>query len=329
MNNNNPYDDPVQLARMLPERVAYFEFSGFYGGANIGEDVRQIGPVELKGLNVRFRVSQTAPTSHGGAHEAQFGICNLSRQMMANLANIYDVPKGEKADGNGYRRVQFIAGYNTRNPANPLQGEGLIFDGGIMKTDVSSTPPDVWFDFRAFITESVIVEDTLAPEKPVDFKTVVQWASLKCGFAPPHFSATKTLMLKNYRISGTTSKVIQDLRNAAAGGGMDILQKTLPGGKRMLLVCDRQKEGVICNGFGRRWLISENSGMIGVPEISFGHAIVTTVFNPHISTLDIVELKSSLMPYWNGVFWVARLEHYGELRGRDFCTKLELMKIME
>ena len=327
MNNNNFYDAPIQLSRMLPERVAYFKFYDFHGESGVGEEVQQTGPVELDGLNVRFRVQQIAPVGHAGGHEAQFGICNLSSQMMAKLANIYPVPKSEETKQSGYRRVQLVAGYKSSNPQ--INGKAVIFDGSILKTHVSSGPPDVWFEFNGFTFPGGKVQGTFTEE--ADIRDILKWASEKCGFAPPVIHAKKTLKLNQFRIDGSPSEIARQLADTAAGGGMRLLQKTSPDNaqKRQLILIDVDNKGNLQYGenFGRRWLISEHSGLIGVPEIHFGSANIVTVFNPHIIPTDIVELKSSLMPYWNGVYWVARLEHYGELRGRDFCTKMELFKI--
>lgn len=325
MNNGNLYDDPIQNTRILPERVAYFKFSD-YAPQTAGENDHLKPPVKIDGLNVRFRVHQLASVGYAGAYEGEFGICNLDRETMAELANIYEAPKFENQSG--YRRVQFYAGYKKAQAGSLLDGAALVLDGNILKTHVSSGPPDIWFEFRAFTEWKTVGEITFdGGDKGFDFAEIVAIISQKCGFGTPIYKAGKHFTIKKITFSGTYQKILEDLEKAAAMNDLRIMQKFSQDQKISLVVCDRKMEIDQLQGVGNNtWLISDENGMIGVPELSFGHATVTTVFNPHIRPLDIVNLKSKLMPYWNDRFFVARLEHFGELRGKDFCTRLDLIK---
>lgn len=328
MNNGNFYDDPIQNTRLLPERVAYFRFADYEAGKSAGENANPTvkPPVTINGLNVRFRVRQLASVGYAGGYEGEFGICNLGRELMSDLANIYEAPKGDQP---GYRRVQFYAGYQNAQANSMLNGAALVLDGNILKTHVATAPPDVWFEFRAFTYLKDIKEDIIVGgDKGVDFKSVLIWASQKCGFDAPLYLAKTEFTVKQFKISGTVQKVMEDLQYAASLNKLILLQRFGKDQKIQLVVCDKEEKATEqqLSPLGNTWRISEQNGMIGVPEISIGHATVTTQFNPHIRPLDTVYLKSNLMPYWNDKFFVARIEHFGELRGKDFCTRLDLLK---
>lgn len=306
------YDNPTQNIRRLKERVAYFRFHDTTGEQQT---------VKYDGLNVKFQVDFFAAANEIGAggNLAAFGICNLAPDTMRMLANRFNNPDS----GGILNRVEFFAGYKDLYGERYRDDISLLFDGNILKTSATA-PPDVWFNFRGhsnggrYITP---VEKTLTgKEKQLTFKQICQAVADYCGLSLK-YEADDDFTVQNYTVSGTQRQALQQLRN------VNPEKFTVTEMMGVLAVYDNDKEYDFLSKFSGHWYISEKSGMIGVPEFTPIGANVTTMLNPHIMPNDIVELKSSLMPYWNGTYRVGRMSHYGELRGSDFCTKLELWQI--
>lgn len=304
------YNDPKQNAeRKMKERVAFFRFSDTKGNSQT---------VKYDGLNVKFNIQffSAADEIGFGGNTASFGICNLSPQTMRMLANRFNDPER----GGELNRVEFFAGYRDLSGNTYKDDISLLFDGNILKTSATA-PPDVWFNFHGHSNGGQYVtpiEKTLdSGDKPLTFLQVCQAVAYYCNLALI-YQAENEFSMNTYTISGTQRQALRQLQSV----NPVLFTVTVMNG--VLLVYDRGKGNEVLSKFSGKWYISEKSGMIGVPEFTPVGANVTTVLNPHILPNDIVELKSSLMPYWNGTYRVGRMEHFGELRGKDFCTKLEL-----
>lgn len=313
------YLDAVQLTRKLPERVAYFRFSDT---RSVNGRLLTTRSITFPGSNVRFNIQYFPEARHGGSI-GTFGICNIGGDIMEDLSNRYETPEGGRDSGE-LRRVEVFAGYNSPDGnLDSAHGVAKIFDGSILKTSVSSAPPDVWFNFESRTNPELYlgsIEQTLqGGDRNLTFRQICQAVADYCDISL-NYQATREFSVNTFTVSGTRINALRHLSKVApALFSIKVVKDTL-------VVFDRGSADIILPKFVETWKISEQSGLTGVPQFTPFGAVITVLLNVQIHPNDIVDLKSVLMPYWNGRYYVANMTHFGELRGKDFCTKLELIR---
>lgn len=311
------YKELFHANRPFPDRVAFFRISQYDAD---GGDWQIIDVDTFRGLNIRFKITHYNMAAM--ATRGDFGICNLSADMMYSLSNRFS--NVQTGDGTlaGYNRFQFYAGYDTPDKTSPLRNVSLLFDGNIMRTS-ATMPPDVWFTFSSLhnpLQSFAPVEKTLvAVDKPLTFQQICQAIADYCQM-PLLYNAKNEKSFTKYTMSGTRRQILEQLARTAP----ELYSVRVINGQ--LLVTDHNSEfGGDDDSSKTVWRISEKSGLLGTPQFNVTGAVITTLLNPAASPGDFVDLKSKVSPYWNGRYYVSKIEHYGELRGKNFCTRLTLI----
>lgn len=351
------YSDPAQLSRHLPERVAYIRL---YADNGKGE-YDSINEFDFRGLNVRFSVKMEFSARDAkltGGNSGEFGVCNLSAEARKALANRFR--EVEYTHGR-YARAEVYAGYmipqsekdKDGNPLPKINKVSKIFDGSILSTSVTA-PPDIWFNFSGitnFNRHIQPVEKTLTDYygnlyETLTFENIVRAVAEYCGmgysFITPDgdpdswykygWSGDLTVnafnknildkKFKTYTITGTQAEALRQLAlSAPKGVGVFVDQR-----RNSIVIAETDQQGMmkVAPSQFHEWYISEETGLIGVPQFGVPVVTVQTLFNPDIYPGDTVHLKTKSMPYWDGKYRVGRLQHNGELRGNNFYTMLEL-----
>ena len=74
-------------------------------------------------------------------------------------------------------------------------------------------------------------------------------------------------------------------------------------------------------------LITTKSGLIGTPRRQGNILDITLMFEPRIQIQQLIEVKSSINPIWDGQYKVIGLKHQGTISGAvggDLTTNLQL-----
>lgn len=285
-----------KLIAQLPTRRAWVDFQ-IEKPDEKGNNAKRID-----GLNVRFNISKTRGQVQG---RARISICNLGRRDLEYLTT-YMSPWVELQKR---KKIQLFAGYEGNT--------ALLFSGDILKA-LPTQPPDVWLECEALggyynnlITESFTLQG------PITLKQIAQTLAKRQGLL---FSCKADATVAN-----------QQVDNFCHTGGLTNSLKKL---NELGLCVAWIEDGTLCldakepefkEGANMR-VISEDSGLVGVPVPGPLGVDVTVLLDPSLKLGEPVEIRSSLMPSINGVYWPYSLEHTGELRGNEWYTKLKCQR---
>ena len=70
-------------------------------------------------------------------------------------------------------------------------------------------------------------------------------------------------------------------------------------------------------------MVSEESGMVGIPAIDHFGATVKIFMDNTVKLGDKIQLKSKLIPSANGDYYVYCIQHEGALREQQFYSTLK------
>ncbi len=277
----------------LPVRRAYVDFE-IKTPTQDGQNAKRV-----EGLNIRFNVQKFRGQLQG---RARISICNLEKADLEYLTTFMspwiEITKQKK--------IQLFAGYEGKT--------GLIFSGDILKA-IPSIPPDVWLNCEALggYYNNLIVE-SFTINGPIAIGDVCRTVADKLGVSFVSKASESVFGQKVDAFCHTGGlnncvKKINELGLCCAWVEnetlfLDDLEPQKP----------QQGEQVR--------LISEYSGMVGIPEPGPIGVDLSILMDPSIKLGEPIELKSKLIPSANGVYYPYCLEHTGELRGNEWYTKL-------
>lgn len=276
----------------LPVRRAYVDFEVKIPNKD-GQNAKRI-----EGVNVRFNVQKFQGQLQG---KAKISICNLAAEDVEYLTT-YMSPWVEIQKR---KKIQLFAGYEGKT--------GLIFSGDILKA-IPTVPPDVWIHCEALggYYNNMIVE-SFTIRGPISIGEVCKTIAGKLGVA---FVSNASEEVFNRKIDvfchtgglNNALKKINDLGLCFAWVDNETL-----------FISDTEPQEP--TGKAVR-LISEQSGMIGIPEPGPVGVDMAILLDPSIQLGEPVELRSSRIPSANGIYYPYSIEHTGELRGNEWYTKL-------
>lgn len=285
-----------KLIDQLPTRRAWVDFQIEKPDEN-GNNAKRID-----GLNVRFNISKTRGQVQG---RARISICNLGRRDLEYLTT-YMSPWVELQKR---KKIQLFAGYEGNT--------ALLFSGDILKA-LPTQPPDVWLACEALGGYyNNLVTESFTLQGPITLKQIAQTLAKRQGLL---FSCKADASVAN-----------QQVDNFCHTGGLTNSLKKL---NELGLCVAWIEDGTLCldakepefkEGANMR-VISEDSGLVGVPVPGPLGVDVTVLLDPSLKLGEPVEIRSSLMPSINGVYWPYSLEHTGELRGNEWYTKLKCQR---
>lgn len=277
------------MANELPQRIVRVGFTLKDGKVKV-----------LEGLNVQFSVQKQC-YAFGG--QASISIANLTIDdinFLTTFSSPYLAPEKRK-------QVFLAAGY-----------EGSVKDiyaGDIWTAIPNKRGADIWLDIKAitsYYTGSTILSKTITGSK-TSIKDVCKQAANWKGL---NFSwlAKSQKAIDSFHYTGSLNGALRKINTLDS----DILIFEEDG---TLKVIDAKKP----EGLGIR-LVSEDSGMIGIPKIDQFGVEITTLLDNTIKLGSKIKLQSQLIPIANGEYWVYSAHHHGVLRGNEFYSTFKCRK---
>lgn len=292
----------VQNGRQLKIRSAYIEF---YEGDENGQLATGTTIVTLQGLNTRFNVEENFGNFFP---KASVGVCNLnqeSRDFLTNYMNMKDLQFNK-------RIMRLYAGY--LDPDDMSKQTPYIFGGNVMYTRFSD-PPDIWFDMDVVYNNVASVLQSVEwthKGKATSTEILQECAEkLKVGI---DIRDTPKETVTNFTASGDGQSLMKQLRNTFLNHAIFISNGNL-------VVLEKERETPAPGE--TVWEMREDTGMIGLPVVEYWGVEIQCLLNPAIHPGDWIKLYSVNQPKANGTYHVRRVTHHGELRGTEFCTRLE------
>lgn len=260
---------------------------------------------------------------------ANVSILGLSRETIQFLATYRNMAEELKSQ----KRVRIFASYKD-------WGDNLIFDGDITLAK-PSIPPENWLNIEANVNnergEELYSKSFI---KRIRFHEAVEALARDMGLKNVQWKncdeedgiAEKRKEIAPFAILGTKAQIIKEL------GRMSNFIVFEDCGSLMLQF-DENKPFTSYSGMPVT--ISEENGMIGVPQVKtgigqsgdnnqkFGIVEVKTFINPSIRMWDIVNLKSVYLPDMNGLYSVSQIEYNGHFRGQEWYQTMTLVKALQ
>lgn len=255
-------------------------------------------------------------------NRANVSILGLNRSTIQFLSTYR--PVGVEAQFG--KRIRIYASYED-------YGDNLIFDGTIENAR-PTVPPKNWLNISAFVgnyransifsiainTEITIGELIEKIAETFNVRTMYidngTWATLE-----------RNRKIKSFEFSGTLRELLKEVSKVSKFLFFEDF------GVIKIRMEDPSKFEYAGNSVA---LISESTGMIGVPEIDVGSLdqtspenssmclVVKTLINPGISIWDQVDVKSVYLPDVNGTYTVRTIEYNGHLRGQNWYQTMYL-----
>lgn len=286
----------------LPRRRAYFIF---------GDDDDAADKFLLEGVNVKFDVSYNTGGMFATAH---FGICNLNADHLKYLTSFFAFGNPRRNN----RTIKFFAGYDDVRKPKKLKDIPLLYKGVVMLTSLTP-PPDIWLNIEALACGNIHsskAQMSFKGEKTVReiAASAAQIYGLELEWRAENLGDKK---IKNFTVDGSGFEFARALH--AVDGDLQFGSDSL-----RLRVTDT------CPDFDNpalpSWKIDADHAMIGVPRFDYIGAKVDTLLNPLIRAGDYAVLKSRFQGGGDDRYFIRTVRHYGELRGNDFNTSLDLMR---
>lgn len=277
----------------LPKRRAYVDFQ-ISTPTQEGQNAKRV-----EGLNVRFSVQKFRGQLQG---KARISICNLAASDIAYLTT-YMSPWVELQKR---KKIQLWAGYEDNF--------GLLFSGDILKA-LPTMPPDIWLHCEAlggYYNNLVTASFTL--QGPITLAAICETVANKLGVPFVNEASEKTYarQIDCFCHTGGLTNAVKKINELGIG--------CVWVENEILYLADNEPE--LLKNKGIR-LLTENSGLIGLPEPGPVGLDATMLLDPSIKLGDPIEVRSIRMPSINGIYYPYSLEHTGELRGNDWYTKLK------
>lgn len=246
----------------------------------------------IEGINIKFSIQKMC-YAFGG--QASISIANLTMDDITYLTTFLSPflsPEKRK-------KVAISAGYDDEVQE--------LFHGDIWTALPVKRGADIWLDIKAiksFFSSSTMGSRTITGEKmPIKdvCSKVAQWSGLRFEWLS---KSKKTVDCFAYTGSITDAiRKISDLDDVIAYEEDNTLK-----------VIDKnpQPKGIK--------LISEDSGMIGMPRINHFGIEVKTLLDNTVKLGSMIELQSKLVPAANGQYWVYSVIYQGSLREAPFYS---------
>lgn len=255
------------------------------------------GEKTIDGLNVRFSVRQVC---YAFGSQAQISIFNLSMQDINYLTTFSPFFDSKKRS-----TVKISAGYD-----NNIQ---TIFEGDIWQALPVKVGADIILNVKAVkglynsrkITSKVIKNKVKKIPLHDVCSQVAGWLEL-----PLNYLATSNKVVDTFVVTGNVTEAIKKINTI--GDVVAFVEDD------QLKVIDAKNP----KGTGIR-LISEDTGMIGIPAIDHFGATIRIFMDNTVKLGDKIQLKSKLIPSADGVYFVYCIQHDGALREQQFYSTLK------
>lgn len=290
----------------LPERVvkvSFWEKSKFNTKEGRYEDAPPVELLSFENLQAEFNITKYRG---GMIDKADINIYGLNANTRNNITSLAkdNYAYGEKNPNRPRYAISIDAGYKGINVAQ-------IYAGDIYQALQISTAPDIGMRVEGrtgFLTRTIWVKDFIV--KGTDFKTLCMQAA--------------TALNLTLKYNSDKNKVIDGF--VFNGRSYDLVNKIQALDNKVIIKCDSVFFNVMDNlpkGRENAILISQDTGMVGLPKPQQFGINVDTLLNPLLESGNWVEVESREIPQFNAFYNISILTHTGSLRGNDFYSKLQ------
>lgn len=265
----------------------------------------------LEGLNIRFNVK--CVSSFGIPEYANIDIYNPNREDLEFLTTSAETWMKKQS------LIQLFVGYDDN--------VNCIFSGRIMEAPVEGYP-DLALHIKGqsgaeYMSDVITVEkDNIKVIDLIDYTSSVTGYPVNIPTQIRNTNESLNKTLEHFSFTGTPWRLLDEIQ--AMSGGFDVENKGFNLGvyndQTYVWTPEQATEG-------RTLLISEKTGMIGVPSLQSYGITVKTLLNPNVVVGDVVEVVSNRMPIVNGAYYINEILHEGELRGRSWYTTLRCNRV--
>jgi len=265
---------------------------------------------KLEGLNFKFNITRRAGALHSFA---DISIAGLNRDSITEYIS-FIAPFREYQK---HKYISVYAGYEDKG------GAVKIFEGDVTHA-VPTQPPDVWLNIKA--RTGYYLQQTIATKSITDkmkFKDVCLNAANWCGCKLIWLvkeQKTEDLVIDQFQCRSSLGEVVAHQLEELAQGLVVVNMNKATG---CIEVVDHDQP--ILEQTMK--IISNDSGMIGIPQPTVNGVEVDIMFDPTIRRFQVIRVESELIPTLNGTYSVMCYTHSGELRGNDFKTHIEARRI--
>lgn len=306
---NNIFDQNA-----LPERYVRVELYSTVAFNNKTGKYERITPESygiFENIQAEFNITKTRGAMIDHADITLYG---LSAQRRNNIVALAIENYGYGKNGQlGYLRkrygISIYGGYKGYNPA-------LLYSGDIYQAKVVSTAPDIGIKIEGrtgFYSRAISAEKVEL--NACDFKTLCAQACEALNLKL-RYLARRNIKIDGFAYSGKVYWLVKNLQKI--DGKVNIKCDDI-----FMTVTDIPSEE---EAKGNIAIISQSTGMIGLPEPYPYGMNVTTLLNPQLQPGQWVEVKSEIIPQYNGKYNISILTHSGSLRGNNFYTRLQCTK---
>lgn len=312
---------------------------------------QRIGHVELltgegsllrsyRDLDFKFHVKKTIG---GVADKATVSILGLNDDSISYLSTFTD--DAHQLQKNWRMRV--YAGYAD-------EGEHLIIDGDIIRA-VPTMPPENWLNVtvmcNAYRNSKMISVSSQSDISSFWSKNNTQQRGLKItevlnrfvkwagydGWRYDNFANEEELMalkeelslrIKSFDCSGTQYDIINELNDIGdfyvrEEDNSIVISPPLNSTRRL----PNSRQGLEGADLRRVRYISEDTGLVGLPQYKYPFCSITTRITSGIKVFDIVELKCRYNVQANGKYKVMSIVYDGHLRGEPWFARLNAQSL--
>ena len=247
------------------------------------------GKKRFEGMAVEYSVTKTSGCV---MNEAEIKIANLARadrDYLVTATSPLSRPRRRKS-------VAIFAGYQST-------GVTRRFVGDVVSATVSQ-PPDIWLTLKAktgFFARGDIMARSAAPQ--TNLSALSGDIAKDLGLSLDFQAVDKGIA--NYSYTGAAAGQVDKLgQTGAVDAYID---------DDRLVIKDRGK-GLS----GKRRKLSEETGMIGIPEVDEKGVKVKMLIDPYTTIGSQLEIVSKLNPAANGIYTVFSIKETAALRNTPF-----------
>lgn len=273
-------------------------------------------------INVKFNYSfYIGSAMYGVGNISICGLDRLTLDQLISFASQSTVLKEKKL-------IKVEAGYGDK--------KALIIDGSIMSA-IPTAPPDIWLNCEVInsyelqkqhITLTIDEGLTLQEYAELIAKTIN--VPLEMRIKDTNYLSKK---MSGQSFGGDVFKLVKTITRAFNFKSQDtevykygriasyLVNNTLVVDYANLRNNDERTKNPI--------LISKDTGMVGLPEMSMAGELVniTTLLKPEIKTGDVLKLESEQLKSANGLYYVQGITYTGEFRGTSWYSTLTCWRI--
>lgn len=286
----------------MRERRAFISFpteKGFGAGLLKNQKV-------LDGLNIGFDV--TIHADNGVPADGSIDIYNLNREDMEFLSTSAATWMTDRS------LIQLYAGYEDNVK--------LIYGGAIVRAPTQGYP-DTTLHVSCLTGLEWMTTNIDVRKSNIKMMDLVDYVSSVTGYPiniPGSVRRSNEMLnktIKNFSFSGSVHNLVDKVQRMLGGFSLD--------GKSVLLSVYNDNTFVwnpaVTTG-GDILSINDQSGMIGIPELTDFGISVKMLLNPDVHAGDIVHIESRRVPRATGDYFVTEIHHHGELRSTQWYTTL-------